>query len=63
MTQTALILAHLNRGGTLTALQALRLFNTLRLAARIKEIRECGVKVQSRRVRLSGNKWVAVYYL
>jgi len=63
MTQTALILAHLNRGGTLTALQALRLYDCLRLAARVERLRGQGHDIQTQMVKLPSGKHIAQYYL
>ena len=42
MSQSAAILRHLKRGGLLTARSAYRLYGTMRLAARIKELRDRG---------------------
>ena len=61
MTQNSAILAHLATGATLTPLQALRLCGTLRLGARIYELRREHA-IQSRLVRKDG-KWVAMYWL
>lgn len=46
MTQTEAILAHLQAGRSITPIDALRLFNCFRLAARIKDIRDAGHDVQ-----------------
>jgi len=45
MTQTETILAHLQAGGSITPIDALREFGCFRLAARIKEIRAAGFDV------------------
>lgn len=45
MSQTAEILNYLKQGKTLTPLEALRKFGTMRLAARIKDIRDRGESV------------------
>ena len=45
MSQTSEIIAYLNQGKTLTQLEALRMFGTMRLAARIEEIRKMGIQV------------------
>jgi len=42
--QNTLILGHLARGRSLTPLQALRLFDCLRLGGRIHELRERGAR-------------------
>lgn len=59
--QTEMILNHLRSGKTLTSLQALRSFGSLRLAARIQEIRDRRIKVTSRMIKLSTGKRIAVY--
>lgn len=47
MTQTETILAHLQSGGSITPIDALREFGCFRLAARIKELRDSGHDVQT----------------
>ena len=42
MTQTDMILAHLQAGESITPMEALRAFGCFRLAARIKDIRDAG---------------------
>lgn len=42
MTQTEAIFNHLKQGNSLTPLEALRLFNCLRLSGRIKDLRDLG---------------------
>jgi hypothetical protein len=63
MSQTNMILSYLKRGNSLTPLSALNLFKTMRLAARIKEIKECGVRIETTRLKLSTGKSVAQYRL
>jgi len=46
MTQTETILAHLQSGGSITPIDALRDYGCFRLAARIKEIRDEGHPVE-----------------
>lgn len=62
MSQSASILRHLKRGGVLTAASAYRLYGTMRLAARILELRDRGYQIRTsmRRVR---NTSIAVYRL
>lgn len=50
MTQSALILAHLQSGKTLTPLGALREFSCLRLGARIWDLRKEGHPITKRMV-------------
>lgn len=63
--QAAQILAHLQDGNEITAIGAIDLFSCLRLAARIKELREDGHEVHSRTERSNHDRrkaW-AVYYM
>lgn len=46
MTQTETILAHLQAGGSITPIDALREYGCLRLAARIWDLRDSGHDVQ-----------------
>ena len=63
VTQSAQILSHLKAGRTLTSLNALHLFGTLRLAARIWDLRQLGHRVKTQKVALKGGKQIAAYYL
>jgi len=54
------ILAYLMRGRTLTALQALEKFQTFRLAARIKDLREEGLAIETN-IQIRNGKRIAVY--
>lgn len=47
ITQSALILADLKRGRTITQLEALRRYRCLRLAPRIAELREAGHRIET----------------
>jgi hypothetical protein len=47
--QSKRILLHLEKGQKLTQLQALKLFQCLRLGARIHELRQLGYKIVSER--------------
>jgi hypothetical protein len=47
MTQTETILAHLQAGGSITPIDALREYGVFRLAARINDLREAGHDVQT----------------
>lgn len=62
MNQTARILNHLKRGHTLTPLEALRKFGTLRLGARVLELRQAGYPIKTKMVR-HGDSHVAEYSL
>lgn len=56
MSQTQAIAAYLQRGKTLTALEALRKFRCLRLAGRIHELRARGMSIDSRIVERNGKR-------
>ena len=59
--QTEAIRKYLKRGQPLTALEAVRLFGCMRLAARIADLRAAGHNINSKRVRLFSGKHVAEY--
>jgi hypothetical protein len=63
MSQSEAILEHLKSGESLTALQALSLFNCLRLGARILELRRQGHDIRSEIIRTPSGKNVAKYTL
>ena len=62
MSQSIEILGHLKAGNRLTSLEAVRKFGTLRLAARIFDLRGKGHCIESMMVDRKG-KIVAEYYL
>ncbi len=62
MTQNQAILTHLKNGLTLTPKQALRQYGTMRLAARIKELRDQGHDIRTDMVK-RGKARVAQYAL
>ena len=57
------ILAHLNKGKHLTQLDALYKFGCMRLAARICELRDQGVKIQTQKIKTPTSKFIADYYI
>ena len=61
--QNARILAHLQSGRTLTALEALEWFKCFRLASRVCDLRKAGHLVEKRTVKTNSGKSVAEYYL
>lgn len=61
--QKAQILRHMQNGYSLTPIQALHLFGSLRLPARISEIRSEGWDVKSEFVKLPNGKRVKRYFL
>lgn len=62
MSQNHLILNHLKNGNTLTSLEALSLFNCLRLGARIMDLRNQGYNIITETVH-ANNKHFARYRL
>jgi hypothetical protein len=62
-TQAGKILAYLQAGNSITALEALQRFGCFRLAARIHELRREGHDIQERMVETSSGKRVAEYSL
>lgn len=61
--QTQLIYEHLQTGKSLTPLEALRLFGCFRLGARIWELKEQGIKIDTSFKKVGTNKSVAEYKL
>ncbi|MBM4206326.1 MAG: hypothetical protein FJ194_19655 [Gammaproteobacteria bacterium] len=61
MSQLNQIRSHLDRGRTLTPLEALTLFGCMRLAARAAELREQGYPVETTMVKRNGKR-VAMYW-
>lgn len=62
-TQTQQILNWLKQGRGLTSLQALRRFKTLRLAARIHQLKQQGHKIEKQTVTTASGKPIARYRL
>lgn len=67
MSQESEVLAWLEGGRTLTAAEAYRRFGTLRLAARVADLRAKGKPIRTRyksvQVKTGGTAKVAVYYM
>jgi hypothetical protein len=61
-TQNAAILHFLKMGRKLTPLAALRLFGTMRLAARVWELKKDGHRIESGAITVAGKRF-AVYWL
>lgn len=61
--QADAILAHLNAHGTITPLEALERYGCFRLASRIFELRQRGIKIESESMRTPGGAEVARYRL
>ena len=62
MTQANQILSALKRGEKLTPLQALKRYGCMRLAARIKDLRDAGYEINTTLTRTQGSR-VARYSL
>lgn len=63
-TQCKQILSHLKSGKNLTALQAERLFDCMRLAARIKNLKEAGHNIEKIMTKVGRKKkHVARYFI
>jgi hypothetical protein len=62
-TQAGRILAYLRAGNRITALEALQLFQCLRLAARIHELRQDNWQIIERTVETASGKRIAEYSL
>ena len=62
MSQAIQVLSYLKAGNRLTSLEAVKMFGTLRLAARILDLRDKGHQIESVTVDRSGKK-VAQYYM
>lgn len=62
-TQCNRILAHMQKGLSITSLEALNLFGCMRLASRIHDLRERGENIIVERVNLPNGKSVAQYRL
>ena len=63
MTQSEAVLAWLREGNSLTALDALQRFGTLRLGARIYDLKRAGHSISKRMVITRSGKIVAEYRL
>jgi hypothetical protein len=61
--QRGSILIYLQAGNAITDIEALRLFQCRRLAARILELKRMGYHIQSRMVEVMSGKRVAEYWL
>lgn len=57
MSQTHQILAHLRKGRSITPLQALHEYKSLRLAARIAELKGAGFPITKRMISRNGKRF------
>jgi Helix-turn-helix domain len=55
--QTNRILRYLRTGNSLTPMSALTRFKCMRLAARIEELRDAGIKISSRMMNRGGKRF------
>lgn len=63
MSQNNEILNHLRSQRTITAFEALQLYGSLRLAARIKDLREAGHTIHTDMIPVGKGKTIAEYTL
>ena len=62
MKQTQLILNHLKSGKSITALEALKKFDCFRCAARIRDLKDMGHKIDKVMIQDNGKRY-ASYFL
>lgn len=63
MTQIAIILDHLQRGNSLTPMEAYQLCGTLACHSQMSELRKQGYDIQCEMIRTATGKRVGRYYL
>ena len=63
MTQTEWILEHLLKGWSITPLEALQLYGSLRLGARIHDLRSRGIRIEMEIERGSDTRHFARYWM
>lgn len=61
--QNSLILKHLQSGKSITPIEALVLYGSLRLSGRIYELKERGYKIKTEIIEINSGKRVAKYTL
>lgn len=61
--QKSQILAYMRAGNSITAIQALYQFGSLRLSGRIKDLRDEGYDIKSEFIQLPNGKHVKRYYM
>ena len=62
-TQTESIKRHLERKGSINALEALDHYGCFRLAARINDLKNEGMDIQANKVRTSNGATISRYYI
>jgi hypothetical protein len=60
--QNKAIKAHLKKGNSITAMQALKQFGCFRLAARIKNLKDEGMSIQKIMMKNTEGKRIAIYF-
>lgn len=61
MSQTTQIQRHLEKGKSITPIDALNKYGCFRLAARISDLRNDGMNIKTTIVKLKNNKHIATY--
>ena len=61
MSQTTQIQIHLEKGKSITPIQALNKYGCFRLAARIADLRNNGMNIKTTIVKLKNKKHIATY--
>lgn len=62
-TQCNMIAAYLEKGYSITSLEALKLFGCMRLASRICDLRDRGYDIKTCKIKTETGKWVTEYCL
>lgn len=63
LTQNNMIAAYLERGFSITSLEALQMFGCMRLASRICDLRDRGMEINTCKIKTETGKWVTEYSL
>ena len=62
MSQNNQIKEHLENGFSITPIEALQKYGVFRLAARISDLKKCGLNIKTKMVIGANNKKYALYY-
>ena len=60
--QNKQIKAHLKKGNSINAIQALKDFGCFRLSARIKDLKDNGMNIQKIMMKTTEGKRIAIYF-
>lgn len=63
MTQNNMIADWLEKGYSITSLEALQMFGCMRLASRICDLRDRGMQINTCKIKTETGKWVTEYTL